>query len=119
MKATRITTKVKEQHTNCIFRGADKNCIIEFLMLNSHTKNGNHKVGSWYGGERGMLRVQGSRIQSRYSLFRRSSLLRGELLVAGVRVKLQMARTLLQIVSLSLCGKLLRGHMKRQSVVLV
>ena len=88
-------------------------------MLNSHTKNGNHKVGSWYGGERGMLRVQGSRIQSRYSLFRRSSLLRGELLVAGIRVKLQMARTLLQIVSLSLCGKLLGGHMKRQSVVLV
>ena len=32
-------------------------------MLNSHTKNGNHKVGSWCGRERGTLRVQGSRIQ--------------------------------------------------------
>ena len=82
-----------------------KNCVVEFLVLNSHTENDNHKVGSWYGRERGMLRVQGSRIQSRYSLLRRSGLLRGELLVASVRVKLKMARTLLQTVSLSLCGK--------------
>lgn len=64
-----------------------------------------------------MLRVQGSRIQSGYSLLRRSSLLRGELLVAGVRVKLEMARTLLQTVSLSLWEVTKGSHEKTQCCV--
>ena len=71
--------------------------MIEFLVWNSHTWNGNRKVGGWCSREKkGMLRVQGSRIQSKYSLLEGAVFNpERELLGAGLRVKLEMERTYL------------------------